>query len=63
MTTRVEQLSDGEELVTNGPDSPSDNEMDPRDRILGHRRVTLAAEPGNLLSREGSTRSLVRRDA
>jgi hypothetical protein len=63
MTTHVEQLSDGEELVTNGPDSQPDNEMDPRERILGHRRVTLAAEPGNFLSPEGSARWQVRRDA
>lgn len=60
-TTHVEQLSDGEELVTSGTDSQPDNDTDFRDRILDRRSVALAAEPG--LSREGSARSQVRRDA
>jgi hypothetical protein len=63
MTTRVQQLSDGEELVTIGNESQPDRNPDPRDRILGYRTGALAVEPRIPLSGEGWTRSQAKRDA
>lgn len=63
-TTRVQQLKDGEELVTSGaepqPDFHTDFDADPRETILVHRKGALAAEEKPL--QPGSARVLGRGD-
>lgn len=57
-TTRVERVSDGEELVFTGAPSHTNNETDPRDRMLTHRRVAIGekcdASPPRELPSQGS---------
>jgi hypothetical protein len=59
-TTRVQQLSDGEELVSTSAESGLGEDRDPRDSIPGRRSSILETEPATLSPRGAPAPAKVR---